>query len=373
MKNVIGFVNFHSAPYVPPLVDHRSLGSTSFLGRFALCDFALSNLCNSEISQVGLLIKEHQRSILKHLGSMDYWLTNTKIGRTRVLYNEDAHFHPETNTDMNNIRVNDWFIYESTATQMVIVPSHLIIKIDLRPYIKLHNAHQNKATIVCHKIADASKEFLGAYLLDLDEDGTIKGFRKNDGGNVGPAIVSLGIHVINRATLSDIVHDPKAIRANMDIEGQMLQTAVIEKAGFEVVYYDGFVRSIDTFKHYMDYCLAFLDKKNASEIFDGDWPIYTLTHDTIPALYGAGAVVQNSYVSNGAIVEGTVINSIIARDVRIAKGAVVRDSIVFSSSRIGEGAKVSHALLDKGTIILGGHVLKGSKNEPVYIAQGATL
>lgn len=373
MKSVIGLVNFHSSPDISPITDQRALGSTSFLGRYAFCDFALSNLCNSEISTVGLLVKEHQRSILKHLGSLDYWLTNTKIGKTVVMYNEEAHFHPETNTDLNNIRVNDWLIYDSPASLIVIVPAHLVISFDLRPYIKAHLKSQAKVTFLAKPIPDASQEFLGAYLLEKDENGGVAEAERNDCSSSKKALASLGIIIVNRSILFDAVHDPIAVRAKKDIETKLLEMAMLEKNGYYIAEYEGFARSIDTFQHYMDYSLSFLKKTDAMEIFHDEWPIYTLTHDTIPALYGEKSVVQNSFISNGAIIEGTVINSIIARNVRIAKGAVVRDSIIFSSARIGEGARVSCALVDKHATVNDGHVIKGSKNAPIYLKQGGNL
>lgn len=373
MKNVIGMVNFHSSPEIPPLTDQRALGSTSFLGRYAFCDFALSNLCNSEISTVGLLVKEHQRSILKHLGSLDFWLTNTKIGKTVVMYNEEAHFSPETNTDLNNIRVNDWLIYDSPASIIVIVPAHLVISLDLRPYIKEHIEKQRKVTFIAKPIDNPSEGYLGSYLFETDEEGNVVSAKRNDGSSHAPALASLGIFIVNRSVLFDAVHDPAAIRARMDVESKLLEVGLIEKRGYVVSRYEGFARYIDSFQHYMDYSLSFLQKKDADEIFKKNWPIYTLTHDSIPAVYGEEARVQNSYVANGAIIEGTVINSIISRKVTIAKGAVVRDSIIFSSAHIEKGAKVSNALIDKHAVISAGHTIKGSKNAPIYLKQGDRL
>ena len=93
MKNndVIGLLNFYTAPSLGEITENRPLGSTSFLGRYAFCDFALSNFCNSGISDIGLMIKDHQRSVLKHLGSMSAWVTNTKVGRMNIMVNEKGH------------------------------------------------------------------------------------------------------------------------------------------------------------------------------------------------------------------------------------------------------------------------------------------
>ena len=48
-NKVLGFVNLYDSPSLGELTKHRTSGSTSFLGRFALMDFALSNFTNANI------------------------------------------------------------------------------------------------------------------------------------------------------------------------------------------------------------------------------------------------------------------------------------------------------------------------------------
>jgi ADP-glucose pyrophosphorylase len=62
MKDVIALLDCHNSPELGELTSSRPLASTSFLGRYAFADFALSNFCNSEIQNVGILVKDHQRS-----------------------------------------------------------------------------------------------------------------------------------------------------------------------------------------------------------------------------------------------------------------------------------------------------------------------
>ena len=163
MNNVIGIVNLHADPEIPQLTDSRPLGTFSFLGRYAFCDFPLSAFCNAGIETVGILVKDHLRSVMKHLGSMDAWVNNTKIGQMIVMYNEPAHRLPETNTDINNIRENDWVLYDSQASTIVVASPHIVANIDLRPIIEEHMARGEDLTIVYKPIKDADKEFIGSY------------------------------------------------------------------------------------------------------------------------------------------------------------------------------------------------------------------
>ena len=137
--------------------------------------------------------------------------------------------------------------------------------------------------------------------------------------------------------------------------------------------YDGFVRNPDSFLHYFEHSLEMLDKKNFDQLFRRDFPIYTLTHDTPPAIYGKEAEVHDSYISNGSSIEGCVEGSIIARNVIVEKEAIVRNSIIFSSVRIKQGAIIENALIDKYSIIERDHVVRGKKKAPIYIPQGAIV
>ena len=374
MRNVIGLVNFHCEPKISPLTDSRPLGSTSFIGRYAFCDFALSNLCNSGISNVGLLVQDHQRSILKHLGSMDSWVINTKIGRQRILYNEPAHLDPRLNTDVNNLLENDWVLYDSACDALVLVPSHMIMSIDLRPYIEEHFASGHQITLLASMQRNLAKSWIGARVFEFGEqEGVPVAATRNVGQFPKQHAVYLDIAIINRKTIVDILARYAAPHPGEDLISLIMLAQKDRHYDVNVAYFDGFVRYVDSFSHYMEYCLELLDHRKADLVFLKDWPIYTLTHDTPPAVYGATAEVRNSYISNGSIINGKVVNSIISRNVTVGKGAVVKNSIIFSTVKINEGAVIENALVDKYGIVERDHVIKGKGKAPIYLHQGAIV
>ena len=373
MKKVIGLVNFHSSPEVAPITDSRPLGSTSFLGRYAMCDFPLSNFCNSDISIVGLLVKNHQRSILKHLGSMDSWMKNTKTSREIIMYNEPAHQFPELNTDLQNLRENDWALYDSEAEYIVIAPAHIIARVDFRPILDEHIERKEKITVVATKIEDASKSFHSENIIEMTPEGYAKSAYKNPLNIHGPATVSMSSYIINRTVFADMINRSLKPNPTLDLKTLIYQAAQEGTYPVHVHMFEGFVRCIDSFRGYMETCFELLQPKLQKELFSSDWPIYTKSHDTPPALYGENSVIANSMIANGAVIEGTVIDSIIGRDVRVAKGAVVRNSILFSNSKVAENATVENALIDKYACITRAKKVGGTKDVPLYLHQGAIL
>ena len=56
-------------------------------------------------------------------------------------------------------------------------------------------------------------------------------------------------------------------------------------------------------------------------------------------------------ISAGAIVTGQVTNSIVSPEVVIEKGAVVEGSVLHEGVRIGSGAVVRRAILDKNVVV----------------------
>ena len=62
MANVVGLINLHSDVSLKGLTERRPVASVSFLGRYGVIDFVLSNFSNSRIDKVGILVKEKQFS-----------------------------------------------------------------------------------------------------------------------------------------------------------------------------------------------------------------------------------------------------------------------------------------------------------------------
>ena len=310
--------------------------------------------------------------MLKHMGNLSSWTNNTKIGRETIFYNERGILNPAYNTDVANVKENDWVLYDSQASTIVVASPHIVANIDLRPIIEEHMARGEDLTVVYKPIKDADKEFIGSYAFNVNKDGYVVETAKN-AGRKKEANVSLEVWIMKRDVLFEILKAHERVDMSFGFRETMEYLLKAGRIKVHAVPWTGYARRFDSFKHYIDYSFEMLNPEIAASLFVKERPIYTLTHDTPPAMYGKEAVVSNSFIANGAVVEGTVINSIIGRNVKVAKTAVVKDSIILSSSMIGDGAMVSNALVDKYAIITRSHKVTGTPNSPVYVAQGAIL
>ena len=93
----------------------------------------------------------------------------------------------------------------------------------------------------------------------------------------------------------------------------------------------------------------------------------------MPAKFTKSAKVTNSLVADGCEIEGEVKNSILFRGVKVARGAVISDSIVFQDTEVGEDTRVHCVIADKSVKILGGRLLSGHSTHPYFIAKGTVI
>ena len=109
-----------------------------------------------------------------------------------------------------------------------------------------------------------------------------------------------------------------------------------------------------------------LGQKPVLDLDDDSWRIYTRNPVMPPHYISLTAQVTNSLVSEGAVVEGTVTNSVIFSGARIEKGATVKDSIIFPKAVVGKNVTVEKAIVGENSIVgdysmVGGPVRPGEK------------
>lgn len=367
-NKIIGFVNLYDSPSLGELTKHRALGSTSFLGRFALMDFALSNFTNAGIDDINVLVKNNFRSISKHCGSLKSWITNTKNGNCNLLINEKGISDSKYNSDLNAIRENDWVFYDANSDYVIIQPAHIVTSIDLEKVLKFHIDNNAEITVVTKEISNGNKAFLSSYEMILDGNQVVS-CKENDGSKK-KLIVSLRTYIFSHAKFEQMLNH-KDFRDAMSL--RMVIQKVINEGKLKVLAYKhvGYARCFDSFENFVKYSFELLDYEVAKELFRKDYSIYTNSRNTPPANYAKTSIVKNSYIANGAVVAGKVENSIISRYVEIEEGAQVKNSIILTKTKVSSGVKIENAFVDKYSQIR--KDVKGSKNKIVYIAQGKVV
>lgn len=371
MKKIIGICNLHDDPSLGLLTKHRPLGAVTFLGRYALIDFTLSNFTNSHIDRVYVLVKHGVLAMRNHIGSGSIWLNNTKTGSLKLLLNEEGLFKPKFNTDVANLKANldlDSLDFEYA----VIAPSFMLSSLDYRPYIEKHEESGADATIIYSHIENVGDEYVNCDRLKLSPDGRVSKIDTNLGKSK-EADISLESFIVNKKFLKKIINDSPKISQMFSLR-QLISYYVNEGDAFvRGEKYDGYFVPILDLDHYVSHSLDLLNYHIRCKLFIEDWPIYTTTHNTPPALYGKNADVKNSFIANGAIIKGKVANSIISRDVVIEKGANVSNCIIFTDTVVGKDVKMKYVLCDKGVQVNNCKELAGKEDNFLYIEHGVKI
>jgi glucose-1-phosphate adenylyltransferase len=113
-----------------------------------------------------------------------------------------------------------------------------------------------------------------------------------------------------------------------------------------------------------------------------DWRIFARHNASAPQFVGARATVENSYVTEGCEIYGTVKNSVIGPGAKVMYGAVVEDCVLMGDCVIEAGATVKYAIIDTDVTVganatVGADRASGAEiaviGEGVSIAAGATV
>lgn len=367
MAKAIGILDLHGSNDLGPLTANRSIASTSFLGRYAFMDFPLSNFANSGIDQQGMLVRDHLRSIVQHLGNSHSWSSNTKLGGLSLLYDEPMASYPAYNNDVNNLLENSWFLKGTSGDVVVIAPSHILYRMDFRPLIRDHIKNNHRISVVVHTLNHGKTSFLGEDVATVDERGFLRDLNPNQ-GTEDEIDISMRTYIIDKEVLNGILNVARKTSAVYSLRDTIKMLA--HDMPIFTYKHTGYIRCFDSMHNYLTYSLQLLKEVNFTNLFSPDWDIFTKTYDTPPAKYGCNANVKGSFIANGCQIDGTVINSIISRGVIVKEGAMIKDSVILSDSFISEDSQLSNVICDKNARILHAKDLISTPDKPVFIKRG---
>ena len=369
MRNVIGIVNLHDCPHLGPLTMHRPTGTVSFLGRYGLMDFVLSNFANSKINRIAILAESEYHSVRSHVQDGQVWINNTRLGSVRILTNESLLGVSKFNTDIGNMIVNKGLFYDENPEYVIVAPAFMLMSYDYNQLVEDHIASGNDVTVLCKHINNSDKEFINCDIVEKDANGLVTSFVTNTCRRK-EVDISLESFIFKADALVNLCKEAKNVSSLFSLRKMVGYYAEKGLMKIGTSFTDVEVAPILSFEHYIRHSFRLLKFEERQKLFKEDWPIYTTTHNTPPTLYGEHANVCNSFIANGSIIMGKVKNSILSRDCVVKEGAVVEDSILFTQSEIGENVKLKYVITDKRVKAVEMKKLNGEKDDMLYIGTG---
>ncbi len=362
------FSNLHEEN-VPELVRRRAMASIPFGGRYRIIDFTLSNMVNSGITTVGLMTSNNYRSLIDHLGSGKDWDLARKDGGIILLPPFSEKHDKLYTTRLEALSTITGFLNRRKEKYVVLTDCDGVAKFDISDIITYHEKKNADITLVTHYgEVEKRSDFM---LIDANKEDRVTEIKLTPHVKQGTkANVFVNVMVINRQFLLNLVED-SVTHGFTSFESDVL---VKQLDSLKIYRYDfrGYYAGIDSMSAYYRHNLELLEKDVRDELFGGR-DIYTKVRDSAPSKYGENAVVKNSLISDGCVIEGIVENSILFRGVKVEKGAVIRNSIILQDCIIGANTSLDCVITDKNVVISDRKTLGGCATLPYYIPKGTRL
>jgi glucose-1-phosphate adenylyltransferase len=352
----------------------RAKPAVPFGGKYRIIDFTLSNCVNSDVDDVLVLTQYNPRSLNDHIGLGRPWDLDRNSGGVKLLQPYVARgkvmewYRGTADAVLRNISM----IENSAADTILVLAGDHIYKMDYQPFVQAHRRRRADVTIAVRRVPLVDATRMGVLALD-DGDRVVEWQEKPKLPKSD--LASMGVYVFSK----------KALRRWLDEErtdfGSHVIPAMIDGGARVFGYhFDGYWQDVGTIQSYWEANMALLADDPELDLYDKEWLIHTRSEERAPAKIGATAQVHRSLISHGCIIDGTVVNSVLSPGVRIAVGAVVRDSIVMFDSVIRSGAVIDRAILDKEVVVgqgamVGDGPLDGAPNkaEPGRLNTGITV
>ncbi|MBU1141745.1 MAG: glucose-1-phosphate adenylyltransferase [Firmicutes bacterium] len=353
------------------LSQRRSKPAMPFAGKFRIIDFTLSNCAQSGLYDIGILTQYLPLSLNEHIGSGKPWDLDRRDSGVTLLQPHNYWYLGTADAVLKNLE----FIQRRAPKYVLILSGDHIYKMDYRKMIALHKEKNASLTIATQPVAEEEISRFG--IMSINSDDEIIEFQEKPKVSKSN-LASMGIYLFNMDLLKEVLMNVK--QDDLDF-GKHIIPHLIKTTSKKIYAYQfkDYWMDVGTYDSYLDTNIAMTKDFTDLDLYDPTWKVFTKSEDLPPVKVGSEAVMHNSLVSNGSVVEGTVINSVLSPGVRVGKGSVVKDSVILNNVIIGNNVTIQRSIIDKKVIIghstfIGyGNDFTPNKEKPDLLKSGITV
>ena len=370
------FSNIHDRT-IPEMTRMRTMASIPFGCRYRLIDFALSNLVNSEITNIGVITHYNYQSLMDHIGGGKDWDLARRSGGIKILPPYITAYENAVAAKLYTSRLEALlgaqnFINRCGADYIILSDYDVVLNIDLNDVMEAHIRSGAFLTLVTKRMDVSKLQFSHERdIAVVDNDGRITEIDRYI-PKTGELDISTNIMILRRSDLQNALNEALArgyTSFHLDIIGKNLS-----KKFFHAYRYDGWYSQIDSLEKYFSASMQLLNPDVRHCLLGNpEREVYTKIRNSAPTKYEAGASVSNSLIADGCVIEGTVENSILFRGVHISRGTVVRNSILLQDTYVGSNVSLNCVITDKNASVRDDRVLSGHETMPFFIGKGMTV
>jgi glucose-1-phosphate adenylyltransferase len=353
-----------------PLTKERAKPAVPFGGKYRIADFVLSNLINSGVYSIYVLLQFKSQSLLQHL--RDGWqfaglLKNQFIIPVPAQMRSSAETWYQGTADA--IYQNTNLIEQADPHIVVVFGSDHIYRMNIREMIEFHEQRRAEVTVAAIPVERKYAAEFG--VIETAPDGRIVAFHEKRADAPGlpgdPDLVyaSMGNYVFStRCLLQELHADADNEQSTHDFGRDILPGMIGRASMFAYNFQSNSIpgeppekrpywRDVGTIDAYYEANMDIRSVEPALNLYNRQWPLITAGYSDPPAKFvfdeeGRRGNAINSVVAGGTILSGGMVrDSVLGRDVRVHSGALIEDSIIFDNCDIGRRARIRRAILDK--------------------------
>jgi len=321
----------------------RATAAMPIAGSYRSIDFALSNMTNSGVQKVAVLTQYNARSLHEHLNSSKWWNFGRKQGGlyvfTPVITADNGYWYRGT---ADAIHQNLDFLKNCHEPYVIITSGDAIYKMDYNKVLEYHIEKKADITVVYKNLAD-DEDATRFGIMEMDESARIIGFEQK------PMVaqsqtVSTGTYILRRRALIDYIERSAEEERYDFVNDILIRYKNLKKMyGYKMT---GYWSNISTAEAYFQTNKDFLKPQVRDYFFKEYPPIYSKVSDLPPVKYNPGAVVKNSIVGSGSIINGTVENSILFKKTFVGNNCVIKNSIVLNDVYLGDHTYIENCIVE---------------------------
>jgi glucose-1-phosphate adenylyltransferase len=344
-----------------PLTVEQAKPAVPFGPQHRIIDFALSNLVNSGLERIHVLVQHNARSIKDHLRLV--WHPRAGKGYVNTIQPQGRQFKGTADAVRQSLEL---LALDPDGIVVVFGADH-IYRMDVNQMIDFHLARGADITVAALPVPREHARAFG--VIGCDRSGRIESFLEKPEDPPGmaqdptKALASMGNYVFNVRTLFHALREPLG-REEPDFGHDVLPRLL--RQGLHLYAYDftcnqvpgmhaheqtGYWRDVGTVDAYFSANLDTLGAEPAFDLSNAQWPIRTAARLWPPARLVRSAV-SNSHVGAGALIRGARIHdSIVRRAATIHDGAELEQCVVMDHCTIGKGARLRRAIVDCNAVV----------------------
>ncbi len=331
------------------LTDRRAKPAVPFAGKFRIIDFTLSNCVNSGIFNVAVLTQYMPHSLNDHIGIGKPWDLDRQRGGAHLRQPYEAKNQRDWYTGTANaVLQNIDYIQNTQADTVLVLSGDHIYAQDYRPMLDFHYQSQADLTLAVRNVPLEETDRFG--IMTVDENMQVTDFHEKPKDRDKGTLASMGVYIFKAEVLIERLQEGTHEDPRTDFGAHVIPSMIPRDKVMAYVF-DGYWVDVGTVESYWETNLELTDPLPPLNLYNPDWVVHTRSQERPPVKVGPHATVKQSLISNGCVIRGTVIHSVLSPGVYVSPSAIVKDSVILNNTWIGPGAIINKSIIDADVFV----------------------